>query len=102
MLKVQNIRGLTPFTDALNAIKLFSDERLEVIHITLDVNETIPNHENTVDVVFYILSGKGQITVDGEKQYIEKGDCVEIKKGLTRAWENSGMSPMCVMAIKKM
>ena len=102
MIKLLNIKDLEPFKEGLNAVKLFKDENLELIHITLSLKERIPNHENNIDVVFYVLSGKALVVVNNEKQYVEKGDCFEIKKDLTRSWENIGDSPLCIMAIKKM
>ena len=102
MLKIQNLKNLKPFTESLNALKLFSDDKLEIIHITLAVGEIIPLHQNNVDVVFFVLSGIGEVIVDGEKYSAKKDDCLEIKKDLNRSWQNTGTESLLVIAVKKM
>jgi len=102
MIKVKNIRDLSPIREGLNALKMFSDDRLEVIHLTLLNGEIIEKHKNDVDVVFYVLEGKAVLIVDEERYIVEKGSCLEVKKDLNRSWQNLGLSPLCLMAIKKM
>lgn len=102
MLKIQKINEITPFTQGLNALKLFSDSTLEILHITLSIGERIDTHKNNIDVVFYVLSGKGTLIVGLENHEIEAGSCVEVLKDLDRSWENSGSDPLCLMAIKRL
>ncbi len=102
MIKTNNIRDLTTIKEGLDALKLFSDDSLEVIHITLSEGEIIKEHKNNVDVVFYVLEGKGELVVEGEKYHIEKGSCLEVKRELNRSWENVNGLPLCLLAIKKM
>lgn len=102
MIKHQNIRDLKPFLESFNALKIFSDGEIELIHITLNEGEKIAEHTNDVDVMFYVLSGKGRLIVEEESAYLEKGSFVEIKKNLKRSWENLGINPMCLLAIKKL
>ena len=101
MLKVQNIKDLTSIKKGINALKLFSDDTVEIIHLTLLPKDKIELHKNSLDVVFYVLEGKGELIVDEEECYIEKGSCVKVKKNLNRSWENIGDLPLCLMAIKK-
>ena len=101
MLKIQNIKDLTSIKEGINALKLFSDEAVEIIHLTLLPSDKIELHKNSLDVIFYVLEGKGELQVEHEKCHIEKGSCVEVKKDLDRSWENIGDTPLCLMAIKK-
>jgi quercetin dioxygenase-like cupin family protein len=102
MIKHQNIKDLSPFLEGLNALKIFTDEQLELVHISMQEDEKIAEHSNDVDVLFYVLSGKGRLTVEEEEAYLEKGSFVEIKKDLKRSWKNLGIIPFCLLAIKKM
>lgn len=102
MLNIQNIKDLKPFVEGLNALKLFSDSTLEILHITLSVGERIETHKNAIDVVFYVLSGKGELTVGSEQHHIDKGSCVEVLKDIDRSWGNTDVNPLCLMAIKKL
>ena len=101
MINVKNIRDLSPFKEGLNALKLFSDKKIEIIHITLAKDERIDSHKNIQDVVFYVLSGKGELIVENDKCHLKEGSCVEVKKDLDRSWKNTGDSSLCLMAIKK-
>jgi len=102
MLKIHNIKDLKAFTEGLNALKLFSDSTLEILHITLSVGERIDTHKNSIDVVFYVLSGNGELVVDTDIHNIESGSCLEVPKELDRSWENTGDQALCLMAIKKL
>ena len=101
MIKIQNIKDLVSVKKDINALKLFSDETVEVIHLTLLTGDKIRLHKNSLDVIFYVLEGKGELQVELEKHHVEKGSCLEVKKNLDRSWENIGNSPLCLMAIKK-
>ena len=101
MLKIQNIKDLTSVKKGINALKFFSDDTIELIHLTLKPEDKIELHKNSLDVVFYVLEGRGELEVDNEKHHIEKGSCVEVKKDLNRSWENIGNLPLALMAIKK-
>ena len=102
MIKIQNIKDLEPFKEGLNALKLFSDEQIEMIHITLKPQERIELHKNSIDVIFFVLSGKAKLTVENDSELVEKGSCVEVKKNLDRSWVNIGIDHFSVLAIKKM
>lgn len=96
-----NIKDIKPFQEGLNALKIFSDQQLEMIHITLLSHEKIEMHKNDIDVVFYVLEGKAKLSIENESGILEKGSCIEVKKDLNRAWENIGKEPFNVLAIKK-
>ena len=102
MINSQNIKDLKPFKKGLNALKLFTDEQVELIHITLKPQEKIAMHKNNIDVIFYVLTGKAKLFVETDEELVEKGTCVEVKKDLDRSWENIGIEPFSVLAIKKM
>ena len=102
MLKSVNINNIKPFKEGLNALKLFSDGQVEMIHITLLPQEKIKMHKNSVDVIFYVLEGKAELSVEQEQLIVEEGSCIEVKKDLDRSWENTEMEPFKVLAIKKM
>ena len=101
MLKVQNIKDLKSLKEDINVFKLFSDNTIELIHLTLQPNDKIKLHKNSLDVVFYVLEGEGELIVENEERHIKKGSCVEVKKNLDRSWENISNLQLCLMAIKR-
>ncbi len=101
MINYLNISDLKPFEQGLNALKLFTDKSLEIIHITMNEGESIAEHTNSVDVLFYVVSGKAKLTVNKEHTLLEEGSFVEIKKDLIRSWENIAPNSTCLLAIKR-
>ncbi len=50
--------------------------------------------DHTVEESFYILSGEGELTMDGEIYHLRSGDVALARVGATHAWDNRGTIPL--------
>lgn len=55
-------------------------------------------HEN-LDEIYIILSGRGEITVDGETEIVEKGDTIIIPHGAVHTMQNQGTEDIEFIAL---
>jgi quercetin dioxygenase-like cupin family protein len=101
-MKIIKINKLENILENISAKKVFTNENIEIIEITLMPKETIPIHKNDVRALFNIIEGKGIVTVNNEEFHVEKGDFLEIEKGLDRKWINYGDSPLVIIVTKLM
>ena len=84
----------------LNGRILFSSEKLELIHLTLQPGEKMEPHSQPFDVVFYVLSGIGILNVDEQSVDGVPGTCIHIPAGMQRAWKNNGNDEFRVLVVK--
>ena len=83
-----------------NAWALAKISGTELVEFHLDSGESIPEHTNPVNVVFYILKGVGILSLEEESFELQEGDSYAVKKDLQREWKNTGKSALQVLVIK--
>lgn len=101
-MEIIKIKELKSILENISAKKIFSNESVEIIEITLMPEKSIPSHVNNKTALFNIIAGKGTLSVENEKHYIEKGDFVKIEKGLNRELINYGDIPLRIIVTKLM
>ena len=58
-------------------------------------------HPNPLDVIFFIVSGTGRISLENGSYDVRKGDCAPVPGGIDRKWENTGSDTLHVLVIKQ-
>lgn len=53
----------TPNPHGVDARKIYDSEKAQVIHITLRPGERLKRHVTPVDVIFYVLEGRGTVEI---------------------------------------
>ena len=78
-------------------------QRLELgyslAHATVQIGQTSVPHSLTTSEVYYILSGRGEMHIDDEKQLVEAGDAVYIPPNAKQFIHNSGTEPLVFICI---
>jgi len=101
-LKISNIDNCAKINLNFDAWKIYSDPKLEVIQIALKPGDKIDSHVNEIDVLFYIVSGNGELCVETEYFQLKTGDCASVPKGLKREWVNNSSENLKLLAIKQL
>ncbi len=60
----------------------------ELVHLKLETGKIVPEHALPIEVTFFIVSGSGIISIDGEKFKAKKNDVVFVKSDSQRGWTN--------------
>lgn len=84
----------------LNAKKLYSKEEAEIMQLTLVENQDLADHVTPVDVIFYIVEGKGEVRIGDEKESVEKGMMIESPKNIPHGLKNTGQEDFTFLVIK--
>jgi len=99
MMNHKNISDIKPFitTDGSLIREIFHPERhnlpmsCSIAHATVKVGEsTKPHMLKKSSEIYVILSGKGTMHINDEKQFLNPGDSVFIPAGSVQYIENSG------------
>lgn len=79
---------------------MFSGEEVELIHLTLKKDELLDLHKNPFDVIFYILSGSGLLTIDNKQMTMKADSTIKVDKEYMRSWENFNEENLVILVIK--
>ncbi|MBU0469278.1 MAG: cupin domain-containing protein [Candidatus Omnitrophica bacterium] len=74
----------------LNPEKQDVDIRYSLAHAKVPIGETTWKHSLKTSEVYYILKGKGVMTIDEESRVLEKNDTVYIPPKAVQFIENTG------------
>jgi len=56
-----------------------------------------PHHHREIEEIYYIVSGRGLMTVGDEMRHVEAGDAVYVPRGLRHTLENTGREPITLL-----
>ena len=72
-------------------------ERFVLGHVTIYPGGSVPLHSHKQEEVYYIVSGRGRITVDGETREVQTGDCIYLRPPLEHMLQNTSTENMVMM-----
>ena len=100
ILKVTTLEDAPKVPFRLDGRILFSSEKLELIHLTLQPGEKMELHSQPFDVVFYVISGNGILDLEGRSVNGTPGICIHVPAGMQRGWKNNGVDVFRVLVVK--
>ena len=56
-----------------------------------------PHYQKVSDEIYYIVQGRGTVTIGGESRELKQGDVVSIPKGQVHGFVNTGTEPCLVL-----
>lgn len=99
-MNISSVNNAEKLNFALDAWKLTSSGNIEIIELHLAVGETLDLHPNPLDVIFYVVHGKGEFFTENTKAQVNKGDCFPFEKKTLRGWCNTGQDILKLLVIK--
>lgn len=99
-MQIQNLHNSKKVPFDLEAYILHSEKPVEIVHLALKPGESLAEHKNPFDVVFFIIEGSGLITIDGQKMQLNQNDTFKVTSEKMRGWENNTSSNLRLLVIK--
>ena len=84
----------------VDARNLYDSEEAMVTVITLKPGQRLKRHITPVNVVFFVLEGRGIVEIGDEKQEVDKHTLIESLKDIVHCWYNESDDPLMFMVIK--
>ncbi len=84
----------------LDGLKMVTNERVELVHLTLKPGEEIALHANPFDVIFFIIEGEGEVLFENETFKVFPNTSIYIEKDKQRGMRNRGNTIFRVLVYK--
>ena len=84
----------------LDGHKMFTNEKVELVHLALNPNEEIALHANPFDVIFFVLEGTGTVFYEETQTKAEVNCSIYIEKDKQRGMRNNSNSVFRVLVCK--
>jgi len=84
----------------LDARDIYHDEHAQIVHLCMKPGEELVPHKTPVDVVFYVLEGRGRVYIGNEEKEVECDTLIESPKNIVHYWKNTGNEILRIMVIK--
>ncbi len=91
---------VAPNPHRVDARKIYDTDNAQVVHITLKPGEKLRRHITPVDVIFYVLEGRGIVEVGDEKQEVGPDILVDSPAKIPHCWYNEGNKLLRFLVIK--
>ena len=79
---------------------MFTNEKVELVHLVLKSNEEIALHANPFDVIFFILEGSGTIYFEQDSISVKPNSSIFIEKDKQRGMKSSSEGDFKVLVCK--
>ncbi len=93
-------RPIAPNPHKIDARMIVDREDIALVELNLKPGDSLKPHITHADVTFYVIEGKGIVTVGEESEEVHKGQYIESPEGIVHLWENNSDSPLVVMVMK--
>jgi mannose-6-phosphate isomerase-like protein (cupin superfamily) len=103
-MKVTKVDSVAVFKNPheVEAKRIFENEKASVIHMALKPGQSLKKHTTPVDVLFFILEGKGIVEIGDEMQEVEKDTLIESPKGIPHLLRNTSEHVFRFLVVKLM
>lgn len=96
---------LTPETAEIipyefDARRMCKTDTTELVRLVIPKGKSMHLHDNPFDVIFYVLNGYGELTVEDEVIKMNSESCLPVKTGKNRAWKNLGIDDLIILVVK--
>lgn len=101
-MKIVNVKEIQTNKNphGVDARKIFENENVQVVHISLKQGEQLIKHTTAVDVFFYILEGEGIVEVGDEKQNVVTDMLIDSPKNIPHTLYNNSDELFRVLVVK--
>jgi quercetin dioxygenase-like cupin family protein len=89
-----------PNPHGVDARSISDTESAQVAHITLKPGQALKKHITQVDVIFYVLEGKGLVEIGEERKEVGPDTLVESPARIPHRWINESKDIVRILVVK--
>jgi len=99
IIEVQKTK-VAPNPHGVDVRKMFENDKVQVVHITLKPGEQLKKHMTPGDVLFYVLEGTGVVEIGDEKKEVGPDTLIDSPAKIPHCWYNQSTGTLRVLLLK--
>jgi len=99
IVQVEDVKS-RPNPHGVDAREISDTKSAQVMHITLLPGESLKKHITPVDVVFYVLEGRGVVEIGEERAAVEADTLIESPAKIPHRWINDSDGQLRILVVK--
>lgn len=99
VIQVKNVQS-KPNPQGVDARSISDTKSAQVVHITLQPGEALKKHITPVDVVFYVLEGRGIVEIGEERAEVGPDTLIESPAKIPHRWMNDSHGMLRILVVK--
>lgn len=99
IIEVQKTK-VAPNPHGVDVRKMFENDKVQIVHITLKPGEQLKKHVTPVDVLFYVLEGTGVVEIGYEKKEVGPDTLIDSPAKIPHCWYNQSTGTLRVLLLK--
>jgi len=99
IVQVKDVQS-KPNPHGVDARGISDTQNAQVAHITLQPGEALKKHITPVDVVFYVLEGRGVVEIGGERAEVVADTLIESPAKIPHRWINESQAMLRILVMK--
>lgn len=84
----------------IEARRIHENDHVQVMYLKMAPGEALKPHTTPVDVFFYVLEGRGTVTIGGESAEVEAETIVDSPRDVEHWWRNTGSGILRLLVVK--
>ncbi|MBN2184894.1 MAG: cupin domain-containing protein [Candidatus Krumholzibacteriota bacterium] len=84
----------------ISASRIYDSQNAQAVHMTLRPGEALKRHITPVEVIFYILEGRGVVEIGEERKEFGPDTLIESPAGIPHCWYNESDMVLRILVIK--
>ncbi len=99
VIEVKKVQS-KPNPHGVDARSISDTDSAQVVHITLPPGEALKKHITPVDVVFYVLEGRGIVEIGEERAEVGPDTLIESPAKIPHRWMNESGCMLRILVVK--
>ena len=99
VIQVKNVES-KPNPHGVDARSISDTKSAQVVHIILQPGEALKKHITPVDVVFYVLEGRGIVEIGEEQEEVGPDTLIESPAKIPHRWMNESSGMLRILVVK--
>ena len=99
-MNIQNLGNSPKVPFELDGHILHSEKQIELVHLLLKPEESLAEHKNPFDVIFFVTEGSGVLSIEGEEFSLKMNDVTKVTSDQKRGWRNNTNQDLRLLVIK--
>ncbi|VVB69461.1 Cupin domain protein [uncultured archaeon] len=99
VVEVKDVQS-KPNPHGVDARSISDTDSAQVVHITLQPGEALKKHITPVDVLFYVLEGRGTVEIGEERAEVGPDTLIESPAKIPHRWMNESQALVRILVVK--